>query len=105
MTRERGEQRHDTAADQRLAAGEAQLAHALDDEGGAEPIQFFQGEEIGLGQEGHVFRHAIDAAEIAAVGHRDAQIGDGAPERVDHRLGRGVAAIVQISDLHAFGHA
>ena len=41
------------------------------------------GEQIGLRQERHVLRHAIDAAEVAAVGHRNAQIRDRAPERVD----------------------
>jgi hypothetical protein len=40
VPRERGDQRHDAAPDQRLAAGEAQLAHALGDEGGAEAVEF-----------------------------------------------------------------
>ena len=35
-------------------------------------------------QEGHGLGHAIDAAEVAAVGDRDPQIGDAPAERVDH---------------------
>ena len=78
-------ERHDAAPDQRLAAGEAKLAHAARDEGGAQPVELFQRQNIGLGQEGHVLGHAVDAAEIAAVGDRDAQIGDVAAERIDQR--------------------
>ena len=33
----------------------------------------------------NVFRHAIDAAKIAAVRDRDTQIGDGAGERIEQR--------------------
>ena len=39
-----------------------------------------------LRQEGHVLRHAIDAAEIAAVRHRNPEIGDSAPKRIDKLL-------------------
>jgi hypothetical protein len=73
-------------ADQRLAPGDAQLLHAKADEGTAEPVKFFKAEEVGLGQEGHVFRHAVGAAEIAAVGDRDAQIADRAGEGIDELL-------------------
>jgi len=38
-----------------------------------------------FGQKGHVFRHAVNAAEIASVGDRDAQIGYMAAKRIDHR--------------------
>ena len=34
-------------------------------------------------RQAHVFRHAIGAAEIAAVGDRDAQVGNCAGEGVD----------------------
>ena len=37
-----------------------------------------------LRQERHVLRHAIDAAEVAAIGDRNPQIGDVPPERIDH---------------------
>ena len=81
--RERGDERHDPAAHQRFAAGEPQLSDPARDEGAAQPVELFEREQVGLGQKGHVLRHAIDAAKIATVGHRDAQIGDRAPERVD----------------------
>ena len=83
MARQRRDKRHDAAPDQRLAAGQAQLAHAARHEGRAQPVELLEREDLGLGQKRHVFRHAIDAAEVAAVGHRDAQIGDGAAERID----------------------
>ena len=49
----------------------------------AEPVELLERQQVLLRQEGHVLRHAIDAAEVAAVGHRDAQIGDVPAERVD----------------------
>ena len=42
-----------------------------------------EGQNLLFRQKGHVFRHAIDAAEVAAVGHRDPQIGDMPAERID----------------------
>ena len=83
MARQRRQQRHDPAPHQRLSAGQAQLAHAARNEGAAQPVELLQREQIGLRQERHVLRHAIDAAEIATIGHRDAQIRDRAPERID----------------------
>ena len=85
MARQRAHQRHHVAPDQRLAAGQPQLAHALGDEGRAQPVEFFQRQQIGLGQECHVFGHAIEAAQVAAIGDRYPQIADGPAERVDHR--------------------
>jgi len=89
MLSERLDQEHDILAHQRFAAGKPELAHPLGDEGGTEPFQFFERQEVLLRQKGHVFRHAIGAAEIAAVRYRHTQIGHRAAERVDHRcLGR-----------------
>src|SRR5262249_13900470 len=67
-------------------AGKSQLAHSFGYERGAQPVKLFERENVGLGQEGHVFRHAIDTPEIATVRDRYAKIGDGAAERIDHRL-------------------
>ena len=78
------EQSHDVAAHQGLATGQAQFFHPEPDKRAAHPVELFEGQQLLLGQEGHLFRHAIDAAEIAPVGDRYAQIGDGASERVDH---------------------
>ena len=81
-------QPHDAAPDQGLATGQAQLAHALADEGAAQPVELFQRQQLLLGQEGHLLGHAVDAAEIAAIRHGDAQIGDRPAERVDQRCRR-----------------
>ena len=86
-------QRHDAAPHQRLAAGQPQFGHAFRHEGAAQPVELLEAEQVGLGQERHVLRHAIDAAEIAAVGHRDAQIGDGARERIDQRARHRASAV------------
>ena len=83
VTRHVAEKAHDAATDQRLSSGDTQLAHAQADEGGGQAVKLLQRQEVGLGQELHVFRHAIDASEIAAVGDRHPQIGDGAGKRVD----------------------
>ena len=83
MARKGAHQAHHVLAHQRLAAGQPELAHPHPHEGAAQPVQLLQGQDLRLGQEGHVFRHAIDAAEVAAVRHRDPKVGDGPPEGVD----------------------
>ena len=57
---------------QRLSARQSQLVHAFADEGAAQPVELFQRQDVGLGQERHVFGHAVHAAKIAAVGNGDA---------------------------------
>ena len=76
MARQRAHQRHHVAPDQRFAAGQPQLAHALGDEGRAKPVELLERQQIGLGQEGHVLGHAVEAAQIAAIGDRHPQIAD-----------------------------
>ncbi len=72
MAAECPEQAHDVAPHQGLAAGQAQLAHTEAHEGGAQPVELLEAEDFRLRQKSHVFGHAIDAAEVAAVRHRDA---------------------------------
>jgi hypothetical protein len=97
MAAERAEQGHDAAPHQRLTAGQAQLSDAEPDERAAHAVELFQGQQLGFRQEGHLFRHAVDAAEVAAVGDRNAQIGDGSSKRVDHAsLVRVAARLVKI---------
>src|ERR1044072_6290913 len=84
MPADGAEQGHDVAAHQRLAAGEAKFLAPEPDEGATHPVELLKGQELLLGQKGHLFRHAINTAEIAPVGDRYAQIGDRASERVDH---------------------
>ena len=76
------------AAQQRLAAGQAQLAHAERAEDARQPGDLLEGEQLGPRQEREVAavdlaRHAVRAAEIAPVGDRDAQVVDRPAQRVD----------------------
>lgn len=66
----------DALAYQRLAAGEADLLHAQPDEDARDALQLLQTEHLLTRQEGHVLGHAVDAAEVAAVGDRHAQVVD-----------------------------
>ena len=114
MARKLAHQMHDVLAHQRLAAGQPQLADALLDEDGAEPVELFERQQVLLRQEGHVLGHAIGAAEVAAVGDRYAQIGDRATERVDHvhccipfaciALGTGLGRVVIYSHVIRSGY-
>jgi len=78
------DQAHHIAPDQRLAARDADAVHTLGDERSTQPLQLLERQQFRLGQKGHVLRHAIDAAEVAAVRHGDAQIGDVPAEWIDH---------------------
>ena len=91
MPAKRAEQRHDVAPHERLAAGEAELSDAEPDEGAAYPVELLKGEQFGFRQKRHLFRHAIDAAEVAAIGDRYAQISDGSSEWVDHACASALA--------------
>ena len=79
------EQRHYVAPDQRLAAGDANLARPEADECRAQPVELFERQNVPLGQEIHVLGHAVDAAIIAPVCDRNSHVGDRATERVDER--------------------
>ncbi len=87
MPRKRAEQGHDVAPHQRLAAGDAQFARSQPHEGRAQPIELLQRQHVALGQEVHVLGHAIGAAEIAAVGDRDADVAHRPAEGIDQRGG------------------
>jgi hypothetical protein len=60
----------------------------MTDEGRTQAIELFQSQDFRFRQKRHVFRHAVDAAEIAPIRHQDAQIGNGAAERVGRGFGR-----------------
>src|SRR6516165_11546576 len=83
LARKPRNKRHYPTPDQRFSAREAQLPHAARNERAAKPIELFKAQQIGLRKKCHVLRHAIDAAEIAPIGHRDAQIRDRSPEWID----------------------
>src|SRR5437870_2972379 len=86
MPAEGAKQGHDVAADQRLTAGQPQFPDAEPNEGAAYAVELFEGQKLGFRQKRHLFRHAIDTAEVAAIGDRYAQIGDASSKRVDHDL-------------------
>jgi hypothetical protein len=89
MAGHRPEQPHDVLAHVRLAAGDAELAHALGDECRAETVKLLERQKILLRQKRHVLGHALDAVKIAAIGDRHAQVRYCAAEGIDHRrLGR-----------------
>ena len=87
VPRHRPEEGQDALPDEGFAAGDPELLDAEADEGRAEPVEFLERQEVRLRQEGHRFRHTVDAAEIAAVRHRDPEGGDPAPEGIDERFG------------------
>ena len=91
MPRERAEQARYVAADERLSAGDSDLARSHLDECRAEPVQLFDRQKFAPRQERHLLRHAIDTAEVAAVGDRHADIGDRPPERIASRARRPAA--------------
>ena len=81
----------DVRPHERLAAGEADRLEpeALDADPG-DPGDLLVGEQLVAGQPLHaLFRHAVRAAEVAAVGDRDPQILDAARERIDQGNGDG----------------
>ena len=69
----------DIAADQRLAAREADLLDAEACENAGEPGDLLESEQVAAREEGVVaavdlLRHAVDAAEVAAVRDRDPEV-------------------------------
>ena len=69
----------------RLATGEAQAVdlEALDEDPG-QPLDLLERQHLAARQPQHaLLGHAVGAAEVAAVGDRDAQVADGAPEGID----------------------
>ena len=74
------QQAGDALAHQRLAAGDTNAPHAEADEGVGHRVKFLQAEDLVAGKELHVFAHAVGAAEVAAIRHRQAQVGDATAE-------------------------
>ena len=69
---------------QRLAAGQPQLVDAQRGRHADEPLDLLEREDLAPRHEPHVLvRHAIEAADIAAVGDADPQVRVNAAERVD----------------------
>ena len=115
-----GNQLFDVLAQQGLAASEANLAHPVRQEQRGQPGDFFKAQQRAVRQVRvvlveHFLGHAVVAAEVAAVGHADAQITQGAPpgvhqqascwRRVQRYLGHqvGVALVHQGNDTFSHG--
>ena len=79
------DQVHDIVPYQGFAAGQADFTHAQGREGRCHPEQFLQAQHLRTGYEGHIFRHAVNTAKVAAISHRQAHVIDLAPEAVDQK--------------------
>ena len=82
----------DVLAQQRLAAGQPYFANAELDVNPREPHDFLERQKVGVWKERivapeDVLRHAVDAAEIAAVGDRNPQVVHRAAALIDERGG------------------
>jgi len=80
----------DALAQQGLAAGEADLLRAEPREHAGDAHDFLEGEDLGVRQElvvrvEHLLRHAIGAAEVAAIRDGDAKVVHGPAARVGER--------------------
>ena len=89
---ELGDERRQVGAQRRLAAGQPQLAHAEAGDESAEACDLLERQDLVAGQElevraEHLARHAVAAAEVAAVGDRDAQVAQRPPEDIEHLAG------------------
>ena len=115
-----GQQAHQVfhmLAQQRLAAGQADLLDAQAGEDAGQPRDFLERQQVGVAHEGiagveHRARHAIGAAEIAAIGDRDAQVAQRPRAPVERGLARGrrrdgrrtVGAAISQEDHFAHGN-
>ena len=90
MPVDRGEHRdepREVAAHERLAAGQAQVGHAHARHQPHDALDLLEAEDLVALEPGQaVGGHAVLAAEVAAVGDRDAQVGDAAAVPVEERL-------------------
>ncbi len=118
--RQLGDERGDVGPNRRLAAGEADAVEpeALDADAG-EPLDLLEREDLAARHPLHpFFRHAVRAAEVAAVGDRDPQVAHDAAERIDqivsprvlHHVHQPTGATTQPTSHHdgdfaAGGHA
>ena len=86
------DQHLEVLAQQRLAAGEANLAHAVAGEQARQPRDLLEAQQCAVRQilvilVEHFLRHAVAAAEVAAVGDADAQVGQRSRQPVEQHAG------------------
>ena len=93
-----------------LAARDANLAYAQTGERSREPSDLFEGKQLVLGQEyvlvaEDLGRHAVGAAEVAAVHDRNAQVVHRSAELVDHGVqrtqGNDTGGTARLSHVHS----
>jgi hypothetical protein len=82
------DQRQNISANERLATGEAYLAHTQFNKGTGYLENFFQCENVLLGHERHIFGHTVDTAKIAAIRDRQTHIINTALKAVDEYIGQ-----------------
>ena len=92
-SREHRDQPLEVLAQQRLAAGQPDLLDAEADEHARDARDLLERQQLVVRQERvvaaeHLLRHAVDAAEVAAVGDRDAQVVQAPAARVRERPAR-----------------
>ena len=81
---EAGDEIDDALADERFAASEADTLYAAADEVEGEAFDFVESEQIPARHELHVLGHAVGAAQVAAVRHREADVVDPASKCIVH---------------------
>ena len=87
---ELGDQQRQVVPHQRFAAGEPNLVDAQPGHDAHEPLDFLEREQLMARLELHVLgRHAIEAANVAAIGDADPQVRVHAAEGVDQWCGNG----------------
>ena len=87
------DQDREVAAHQGLAAGQPDLVDPQRHRDPDEPLDLLEAQELRAGQELDLLRHAVDAADVAAVRDADPQVIVRASERVDESFGWIVIAI------------
>ena len=88
------------AAHQRLAAGQADLVDAQRRRHADEVGDLLEGEQLGPVHEDDFLRHAVGAAEVAAIGDADAQVVVDAAEGIDEwRVANGEWRVGRIASV------
>jgi hypothetical protein len=80
-------QLHHTGPDGRLAAGQTDLGDAQAGRHAHNCQQLVVAQQLSPRPKAHLFGHAVDTAQIARIGQRDAQVVDAASEAIAQRPG------------------
>ena len=83
MGRQSPEQIDYALTHQRLTASDADLGYSATYERVSQTVKFIERQKIAARQKGHPVGHAVDAAQITAIGHRKPQISHLPPKQID----------------------